>query len=164
MLIRLTPKTSQEQPLTKALQKERRDTSSQEKRNKAIGDLGEEQGRFSDSKRTGMKKGALRLFGSKQPHDSELSLLKKEDNMATKRSKKDFIGFILAAEEDAKLAKNFLSKKNSTELHKFFHKEGFTEVSKDHCKDILKAKTKRHAMKQQIAGNPFYDCPPDARY
>jgi hypothetical protein len=84
--------------------------------------------------------------------------------MAKKRSKKDFIAFILAAEQDPRLTRDFISKTNATDLCSFFEKEGFTEISKDNCTDILRSKTKRFATGQQIAGNPPPPCPPNARY
>jgi hypothetical protein len=84
--------------------------------------------------------------------------------MAKKRSNKDFIAFILAAENDPRLTKDFISKTNATELRSFFETEGFTEISENNCVNILKSKTKRFATGQQREGNPPPPCPPNARY
>jgi hypothetical protein len=83
--------------------------------------------------------------------------------MAPERAKKDFISFILAAEKDKKLTEEFFSKKNATDLHKFFQKEGFTEIEPKHCKDILKAKTVKYGASRWAAGinSP---CPPNTNY
>jgi hypothetical protein len=51
-------KLNQEEQPRKAALERKEGTSSRKKRNKAIGDLGEEQGRFSDLKQIGMGKGA----------------------------------------------------------------------------------------------------------
>jgi TRAP-type C4-dicarboxylate transport system substrate-binding protein len=51
--------------------------------------------------------------------------------------RKDFIGFMLAAEKDEKMTKAFLAQKDAAELKKFFKKHGFT-ISEPACKDILK--------------------------
>ncbi len=84
--------------------------------------------------------------------------------MAKNRSRKDFIGFILEAEKDPRLTKAFLSKQTVTQLYNFFQEEGFTDISKDDCVDILKSKTKKFGTGQLIAGNPPDPCPPNAHY
>lgn len=80
--------------------------------------------------------------------------------MATKRSKKDFIGFILAAEENKKLFARFLDEKK--DLYKFFQGEGFTEISEESCPDILEARTRLEKMSiGELIEEP---CPPNTKY
>jgi hypothetical protein len=68
--------------------------------------------------------------------------------MATERARKDYIGFIAAAEKDEKLTKGFFSKckKTEKELKKFFENQGFTEIGDDGAKQI------KQAMKQFTEG------------
>ena len=60
------------------------------KKDKTIDGFGEEQGRFSDSRRSGMKKGALRLFGSRQTHDFKLPTQRKGGKNAHQETKQRF--------------------------------------------------------------------------
>jgi hypothetical protein len=53
------------------------------------------------------------------------------------RQRKDFIGFMLAAEKNEKMTISFLAQKDAAELHKFFKKHGFT-ISEPACKEIIK--------------------------
>ncbi len=84
--------------------------------------------------------------------------------MARSRAKKDFIGFILAAEKDSKLTEDFLdfvSKKRAMELHNFFQKEGFTEVTQENCEAILRSRSLMFAIRRR----PYPPlCPDDANY
>lgn len=81
--------------------------------------------------------------------------------MATQRSKKDFIGFILAAEQDRKLATRFLSEQK--DLYQFFQKEGFTEIPESDCTDILTARTRLEKLSiGEVIGD--IPCPPNAKY
>ena len=74
--------------------------------------------------------------------------------------RKDFIGFILAAERDKKLTARFLSEKK--DLYKFFQGEGFTEISRESCTDILEARTR---LEQMSIGELIEEpCPPNAKY
>jgi hypothetical protein len=59
--------------------------------------------------------------------------------MATIRSRKDFLGFILEAQKDTNLTSKFLSqcKKGLTDLYNFFQEEGFTAIPRDDCRNIL---------------------------
>ncbi len=60
--------------------------------------------------------------------------------MARERAKKDFTGFILAAEKSDRLTKEFFSKKKAEDLKEFFDAEGFTEIELSHCKNIIRVK------------------------
>ncbi len=76
--------------------------------------------------------------------------------MAPKRKRKDYIGFILAAEKSEKLTKEFFSKSKKTakELTEFFHGEGFTEIELEHSRQI------KRAMKSFMPPGPVPPQPP----
>ena len=80
--------------------------------------------------------------------------------MAPKR--KDYIGFIQAAEKDEELTRGFFSKskKSAKELKDFFHKKGFTDIELEHSKVIKKG------MKAFPKANEPEDapCPTNTRY
>jgi len=74
--------------------------------------------------------------------------------------RKDFIGFILAAEQNGNLFARFLHEKK--DLYEFFQREKFTEISKDSCTDILEARTR---LEQMSIGELIEEpCPPNAKY
>jgi hypothetical protein len=77
--------------------------------------------------------------------------------------RKDFIGFILAAEEDEKLTKEFLSKKEVKVLYLFFKQKGFTEIREEpDCEDIL---TARRRLEKVTIGEIIEEpCPANAKY
>ncbi len=83
--------------------------------------------------------------------------------MATKREKKDIIGFILTAESDLGLADKFLRIRKADDLYKFFQDEGFTEIPEKDCKDIMKA---RDGLEGQYIPKPEQGgpCPPNLKY
>jgi hypothetical protein len=61
--------------------------------------------------------------------------------MKPSAGRKDFIGFILAAEGDAYLLKQFMTKNTTEELYDFFQTEHFTDIKKEpDCQDILIAR------------------------
>jgi hypothetical protein len=86
------------------------------------------------------------------------------ENMAPKRKKKDYIGFIMEAEKSEELSKEFFSKckKPPKELQKFFHAKGFTEIEEPHCKEIKQAMKPYMKGAGPKPGDP--PCPPNARY
>jgi hypothetical protein len=60
-----------------------------------------------------------------------------EGIMATKRKRNDFINFICDATQDKKLADAFFRRKTELGLYRFFQKEGYTDIPRNDCKDIL---------------------------
>jgi len=82
--------------------------------------------------------------------------------MVRARSKKDFIGFILAAEQDKKLIRRFLSTEQVPGLYDFFQKEGFTEILEPDCRDILTARSRLE--KVSIGDMIDESCPTNAKY
>jgi len=88
--------------------------------------------------------------------------------MAPKKGKKDYPGFIKAAEDDRELSKRFFSKINNNakakELKEFFDKEGFTEISLEGSKQIrtvMKQLTKG-GKRLRVGSNP--PCPANTHY
>jgi len=82
--------------------------------------------------------------------------------MAPKRAKKNYIGFLAAAEKSEKLTKGFFSRKTAKELMDFFHAEGFTEIGLEHSKQIIKAMKPYTTGKQPQPGEP--PCTPNTHY
>ncbi len=82
--------------------------------------------------------------------------------MARARSKKNFIGFILAAEQDTKLLRAFLSKEKPDLLYDFFQREGFTEIDEPDCRDILAARSRLE--KVSIGDMIDESCPTNTKY
>jgi hypothetical protein len=70
--------------------------------------------------------------------------------MAAKRSKKDFLSFILAAQTKEQLATGFFLKKTAKDLFKFFQDSGFTDIKQPDCRDILKARNLMQRREVQI--------------
>ena len=54
--------------------------------------------------------------------------------------KKDFISFILAAEEDQRLAGEFMRKRTAEDLYQFFQEKGTRTYLKNDCEDIITAR------------------------
>ena len=82
--------------------------------------------------------------------------------MAPKRARKNYIGFIMAAEKNRKLTEDFFSKKKkpAKELLGFFHDEGFTEIELEHCRQIKKM-MKPFPRAINAGDSP---CPPNTHY
>jgi len=82
--------------------------------------------------------------------------------MATKRSKKDFIGFILDAEENKKLAREFLSQVDANKLSDFFKNKKY-EIDDESCKAIWEAKER---LEKVTIGDILTEgpCPPNVKY
>lgn len=83
--------------------------------------------------------------------------------MATKRQRKDIIGFILTAESDLGLADKFLRIRKADELYKFFQEKGFPEILETDCPDIIRA---RDGLEGQYIPKPDQGgpCPPNLKY
>lgn len=74
-------------------------------------------------------------------------------------ARNDFIGFILAAEGDENLAREFMTKNTPKKLYEFFQANGFTDIKKEpDCKDILIA---RNQMADKKIPAPGGDPCPD---
>jgi hypothetical protein len=87
--------------------------------------------------------------------------------MAPKRAREDFIGFILEAEKDKELTKQFLDIKTAKRLNSFFTEQGFTKIKEDDCKDIMKSKTKKASKvlaPGKLGKGGFSPCPPNTHY
>jgi hypothetical protein len=85
--------------------------------------------------------------------------------MATQRTRKDYVGFIVEAEKDEELTKRFFSKckKTEKELRNFFDNQGFTEISDDGVKQIKQAvKQFTEGGRRLKAGKP--PCPSGSHY
>ena len=54
--------------------------------------------------------------------------------------KRNFIDFILEAQTDAQLAKEFLEYQTPEELRRFFVKKGFESITDKDCKKLIQAK------------------------
>lgn len=79
------------------------------------------------------------------------------------KKRKDFIGFILAAEKDKNLMTRFLTITDSATLLKFFQDEGFTEIrDKKECGAIIRAREK--LGKITLHEIVHLDCAPGQRY
>jgi hypothetical protein len=76
-------------------------------------------------------------------------------------TRKDFIGFILAAEGDEALAREFMSKNTPDELYDFFQIKTYTDIKKEpDCQDILIA---RNRMASRTIPPPGGDPCPETR-
>jgi hypothetical protein len=71
--------------------------------------------------------------------------------------KKDFIGFMLDAEKSKKLTSDFLDQRDATKLHEFFQKNGYTKISADDCKDLIKC-MEGEGAKELIRNRPKGEC------
>ena len=80
--------------------------------------------------------------------------------MAPKR--KDYIGFVQAAEKDEELTRGFFSKskKSAKELTDFFHKKGFTEIKVEHS-NVIKKGMKAFPKAKEPGDAP---CPSNTHY
>jgi hypothetical protein len=59
--------------------------------------------------------------------------------METKRSRSDFINFIMDAQKNPDLTNEFLSKKTAKDLHSFFHEKNYKDIPYNDCQEILMA-------------------------
>ena len=60
--------------------------------------------------------------------------------MPTKRTRSDFINFIIDADKDEALVNEFMKNKTAKELYSFFQKKGYKDIPANDCEDILRAK------------------------
>jgi len=67
-------------------------------------------------------------------------------------SRKDLIGFILAAEHSNSLTLQFLAQEDANALHAFFTTNGFTDISLPDSKDILKCILGANGMSIDVKG------------
>ncbi len=76
--------------------------------------------------------------------------------------KKNYIGFIQAAEKNEELTREFFSKskKSAKELTKFFHRKGFTDIELEHSK-LIKKGMKPFSASKNPGDAP---CPSGTRY
>jgi len=82
------------------------------------------------------------IFGSKQAHDFELSTQRKGEKMSTKRTRSDFINFIIDTDTNEALVNQFMKITTAKDLYDFFQKKGYKDIPANDCEDILKAKGK----------------------
>ena len=57
------------------------------------------------------------------------------------REKMDFIRFIIDATKDVELTKRFLRRRTALGVYRFFQKEGYKDIPREDCEDILMAST-----------------------
>jgi len=85
--------------------------------------------------------------------------------MAPKRSKKNFLSFILATETNDQLANDFFSKRTTKALFKFFQANGFTDIKeKPDCRDILRARNMMQKQRVQFPAPGKTPCGPRMGY
>ena len=71
--------------------------------------------------------------------------------MQTKRTKRDFIAFIIDSGRSTRLVDEFMSQKTAEDLHSFFKKKKYKDIRASDCEDILNARGKmlgRHIPKK----------------
>jgi hypothetical protein len=59
--------------------------------------------------------------------------------MEKKREKMDFIQFIMDATQDVELTERFLRRKTPLGVYRFFQEEGYKDILREDCEDILNA-------------------------
>ena len=70
--------------------------------------------------------------------------------------KKGFIDFILEAQQDLELAKEFCETDNQEKLTKFFDEKGFNDINIREVKKIMKAKEEKGFTKWPPEPPPAY--------
>jgi len=74
--------------------------------------------------------------------------------MDSGREKKDFIKFIMDATQDVDLTKRFLKRKTPLGVYRFFQKEGYKDILREDCEDILNASTSGRGRGIHSDGEP----------
>ena len=84
--------------------------------------------------------------------------------MDSDKEKKDFITFIIDATQEVELAESFLEIETAEGAHKFFQKEGYTDIPRSDCEDILTAAKYMRGRGLNSAGEPVDSSAASKRY